>query len=427
MTKPVWRKRLLWLLVLVVALGGGYTWWSKSQAAHATREALPTDTSAASEAGVAMVTVSPVKQIEVQRTVEAVGTLYGFEEVTISAKVEGRVKKLNHDVSDRIKPGELLVELDPTDFELAVRQSEKSLLVETAKMGVEEPPASGVDVTTLPSVIQAAIKMQNAKDRLKRVEEAGDAISKEDLAEKQAEVRLAESEYRNQVLQMRAVWATVLMKQETLAMSRQQLKDTKVYAATPLSSLPLVSDKITYVVTHRPVAEGSFVRVGTELFKLAIDQTLKLRLPIPERFGGEVKMGQNVKLQVAAHQQMFEGKITRINPSIETATRTFEVEVQIPNPQGLLKPGGFAKAFIETKVDPQATTVPLSALVTFAGITKVFLNENGVAKSIPVTLGTQTSEWVEIASPKLPATAQVITSGQNNLADGSKVSVRQKK
>ncbi len=427
MMKNTWRKRLLWLLVLIGVLGGSYTWWSKNQAAHAARESLPVDSSATVEAGVVMVTAAPVMLREVQRTVEAVGTLYGFEEVTISAKVEGRVKKLHHDVSDRVKPGELLIELDPTDHELAVRQSEKSLHVETARMGVQEPPSSGVDVTQLPPVIQATIKLQTAKQRLERVQAAGDAISKEDLADKQAEVRLAESEYRNQILQMRTIWATVLMKQEALAMSQQQLKDTKVFAATPLSSLPLVSDNLTYVITHRPVAEGSFVRVGTELCKLAIDQTLKLRLPIPERYGSEVKLGQKTLLQVAAHPQMFEGKITRINPSVESATRTFEVEVQVPNSQGLLKPGGFAKAFIQTKKDPQATVVPLSALVTFAGINKVFLIDQGQAKAVPVTLGVQSNEWVEITSPRLPEKAQVITSGQTALAEGSKVIVREKK
>lgn len=420
------RKRILWLLFLIVAIGGSYFWWSRNQAAHAAKETLPAESTVKRDAAVVTVTAAPVEHKEVQRTVEAVGTLYGFEEVTIAAKVEGRVKKLHHDVSDRVKPGELLIEIDPTDYELAVRQSEKSLYVETAKMGVLEPPASGIDVTQLPAVIQANVKLENAKLRVERAVAAGGAVTREDLMDKQAELRIAEAEHQNQILQMKAVWATVLMKKEALAMSRQQLKDTQIYAATPLSSVPLVSDSITYVVTHRPVAEGSFVRVGTDLCKLAIDQTLKLRLPVPERFGSEVKLGQKTVLYTAAYPLPFEGKVTRINPSIEPTTRTFEVEVQVPNPQGKLRPGGFAKAYIQTRKDASAAVVPISALVNFAGINKLYAIEDGKVKAITVTLGVQTADWVEILTPSLPKNAQVVTSGQSALADGSKVTVREK-
>ncbi len=419
-------RRILSVLVLLVVAGGGYVWWSNSRAAHAAREPLPSEPVAKRDASIVTVTIAPVKTREVQRTVEAVGTLYGFEEVTISAKVEGRVKKLNHDVSDRVKPGELLIEIDPTDYELSVNQSEKSLQVETAKMGVLDPPASGIDVTQLPAVKQAAIKMENAKARLERAQAAGAAVTKEDLMDRQTEVRVTEAEYQNQILQVKAIWATVLMKKEALAMSRQQLKDTQIFAATPLSSIPLVSDSISYVITHRPVAEGTFVRVGTELCRLAIDQTLKLRLPVPERYGNDVKLGQRTMLYTASHSQPFEGKVTRINPAIEPATRTFEVEVQVPNSQRKLHPGGFAKAYIETSKDPNAQVVPISALVTFAGITKIYIVEDGKAKAITVTLGVQTADWVEILTPQLPVNAQVITSGQSALADGSPVAIREK-
>ena len=89
-----------------------------------------------------------------------------------------------------------------------------------------------------------------------------------------------------------------------------------------------------------------------------------------------------------------------------------------------MKPGSFAKAAILTRVDPEATTVPLSAVIQFAGITKIFLDENGRAKEVPVILGTQTTDWVEITRPQLPPGAQVITSGQSVIADGTEVNVR---
>src|SRR5207302_29214 len=155
--------------------------------------------------------------------------------------------------------------------------------------------------------------------------------------------------------------------------------------------------------------------------KLVINDTLKLRLPVPERYSGDVRVGQKARLSTAACPDCVVGTVTRINPAVDPTTRTLEVEVQVPNPKGELKPGGFAKAAILTRVDAEAATVPLSALVTFAGINKVYVVENGRAKEVQVTPGVQTTEWIEIARSALPRGAQVITSGQTAVAAGSPV------
>src|SRR5262245_6590476 len=89
-----------------------------------TREQLPA-TSAATpvESKAVKVTVEPVTFRSVQRIVGVVGTLHGYEEISLGAKVEGRVHKIAHDVADRVKPGEVLLEIDPTDYQLAMRQA----------------------------------------------------------------------------------------------------------------------------------------------------------------------------------------------------------------------------------------------------------------------------------------------------------------
>jgi multidrug efflux pump subunit AcrA (membrane-fusion protein) len=100
------------------------------------------------------------------------------------------------------------------------------------------------------------------------------------------------------------------------------------------------------------------------------------------------------------------------------------VEIQVPNLDERLKPGSFAKAAIMTHLDSQAVTVPLSALTQFAGVTKIFLAENRRAHALPVTLGAQTTDWVEIESPVLPPNAQVITSGQTVIANDTPIAIR---
>ena len=121
------------------------------------------------------------------------------------------------------------------------------------------------------------------------------------------------------------------------------------------------------------------------------------------------------------HRLLHEGG----EPAIDRSTRTFIVEVEVPNATGLLKPGGFAKARILISQDENATTIHLAGLYSFAGIHKVFLVRNGTAQEIKVTLGEQSNDWVEIASPTLPSDSVVITSGQRLLSDGIPISVRE--
>jgi multidrug efflux pump subunit AcrA (membrane-fusion protein) len=115
------------------------------------------------------------------------------------------------------------------------------------------------------------------------------------------------------------------------------------------------------------------------------------------------------------------GRVAKISPSIERTTRTFIVEVEVPNEDGKCKPGSFAKASIQVGISEKAATVPLSALYSLAGINKIFLVQGDHVREIQVTLGEQTSEWVEIASPSIPSDSRVVTSGQRMLSDGAPV------
>jgi RND family efflux transporter MFP subunit len=391
------------------------------------REALPTETIAEQvPAGAVAVTLQSVALRPVQRTIETVGTLHPFEQVIECAKVEGRVRRIVHDVGDRVIPGDLLLEIDPTDFELSVRQAQRALEVEQAKLGLAEVPTGEFDVSQLPVVVEADVKASRAKERLDRVRALVErsAMSKDELGNATSDARSLEAERQNQILMAKSGLAMVQMKQEALAIVTQQLRDSRIIAPRPSTNDPKVVGDMTYAITSRSAAEGSFVRIGTEVFKLVIDRILKLKVPVPDRYVAEVKEGQKVTVKTAAYDKSFEGTVTRINPSVDLTTRTFEVEIQVPNPDGVLKSGSFAKAAIITRMDPETQTVPLDAVVRFAGITKIFLQDGDHARELQVTPGATTSDWIEITSPKLPAGAQVVTSGQSLLSDGLPIFVR---
>ena len=421
----VWGRLLL--SGVLIGLGFGTGWLvASSRRTHQEKESLPTEVVDESHRSKAVtVTVEPVMHRPVQRTVEALGTLHGYEEVPMTARVEGRVRKVYHDVSDRVEPGELLLEIDPTDYELAAQQAEKGLQVELAKLGLKDPPDARLDLSRVPVVMKAKSLMDHAKSRLDRVTRL--ALTKNASAEESENVandyRTAQAEFDNQMIQAESGLATIQMKQVDLLVVREKLANTKIVVPSPTMTVPGL-DRITYVVAQRAVAEGTVVRPGSDLFRVVISQSLKLRVPVPERFAAEIQQGQQVQVFTAAALKPCSGSVTRIYPTVDATTRTFQVEIQVPNPNGELKPGSFAKASIYTNLDAQATTVPLSALVQFAGITKIFLMKEGRAKEVPVTLGTQTTEWVEITKPQLPREALVITSGHTTIANDTAITIR---
>lgn len=391
------------------------------------REQMPAEAKvAAPKSNDIKVTAEPLALRSVQRMVGVVGTLHGCEEISLAAKVEGRVKKVAHDMSDRVQPGEILLEIDPTDYQIKLRQAQRALQVELAKLGLTELPGPNVDVSNIPTVVQARVKRENAEKRMERAKNlvARKAAAEEELTEKTSEFRVAQAEFDNQVLVAKTGIATIQVKLEDQAVAKQQLLDTLIRVPQPSQTVPGAAEAVRYAISNRAVSEGSYVMPGNEVFKVVIENPLKFRGRVPERKIGEVSVGQKAAVYTSAYTKPFPGEVTRISPAIDMQTRTFAVEILVANDHAELKPGGFAKTAILTHVDEQTPTVPLEAPVHLAGVTKIFLVERGKAKEVQVTLGVQGNDWVEIASPKLPADALVVTSGQTAIADGTSVAVR---
>jgi RND family efflux transporter MFP subunit len=198
--------------------------------------------------------------------------------------------------------------------------------------------------------------------------------------------------------------------------------------------LPEEARHVEYVVAQRMVSEGEMVRAfpSVAAFRLVLDRPLKLVAPVPERHLGEVKVGQPVGFVVEAFpKEVFEGTVVRVSPTVDEVNRTFAVEIHVPNAARRLKAGSFAKAAVRTRQDSQALTVPEEALVTFAGVTKVFVVEDGKARAVPVKTGERletqsggrSAGWVEIVGDLRPG-SQVVTSGFSQLAEGTPVRIR---
>ena len=219
-TRRQWATRAL--LVVTALVGGGWVLSSSGFLGHK-RETLPADDpSDQHAAGEIAVTVASLQMRPIQRTVSCVGTLHAFEQVTLSSKVEGRVLKIRHDVGDRVRPGDLLLQIDPTDLKLSERQAQSALDVEMAKLGLTPATIASFDIAQTPSVIEASIKMDRMRERMNRVRtlvERG-AMSRDELSNLTSDFQSLQAEHDNQVLLAKSGLATIQMKQESLAIAR---------------------------------------------------------------------------------------------------------------------------------------------------------------------------------------------------------------
>lgn len=378
---------------------------------------------------VVTVRVAPASRRTVERTVEVVGDLRGWETVTLGTRKEGRVRKVFHDMGDRVKPGEPIVEMDTEDADLAIRQADRRLQVELAKLGLKELPKGEYDVTSVPSVVQAKVALEKSKRNLDRERSLiqRNAGTMQDFQNAESDERSAEAALANAVLTAQSTLANAQALRVTLDLTKRDRTEMNIFAPVPSRRPEGITEDLTYAVSKRSVSEGQILKAGDTIAELVLDQPLRIWVSVPERYSAEVKLSQPVCLSVSSHPgKSFEGKVWRINPTVDPISRTFRVEALIPNKSGLLRPGGFAKASIRTNQNAEATVVPVEAVVKYAGVTKLFVIEGDKSRAISVEEGLGGNGWVEVIG-EVPPNARVVVEGQTQLADGTSVVVREDK
>jgi len=260
------------------------------------------------------VTVAPLERRTVERTIDVVGTLRGWEQVTIGSKRTGRVSKVLHDMGDHVRPGEPLVELEAVDAKLAYDQAQSKYLGELVKLGITEQQAQrfieqyGISeelirgkqaeeaIDRVPAVIQVLVSKEKALHNLNRQR----ALSKkgastvQELEDYENEYRSASAAYENARATARNVIASAVANRVARNQAMQTLADMIIRVPKPELTPPGSSqaDAVVYAVTKRSVSEGQMVREGEAVGELIIENPLRLWTSAPERYAERVRVGQ---------------------------------------------------------------------------------------------------------------------------------------
>jgi multidrug efflux pump subunit AcrA (membrane-fusion protein) len=398
----------------------------------------PASPTGQAEARPTAVTVAPVKAVEVRRTVHVVGTLFAHDDVMLAPKVDGRVLRWFKNEGDVAYPGEVLMELDPTDYQLAAEQARLALSAELRKLKLDALPESDAafaeHVPTIDTVAQARANFELAEKEAARIEEEvrRGVGAQQNLDTARTKVKVAKTTLDLAATEARVTLAHARRMKSALDDAEERLRETKLTAPVPdgeavwSAVVGPAANPVRYSVAAKMVSQGAQIspmRVNNA-YRLVMDHVLKLRVPVPEKYKPAVRTGQVVEVRVEAYPKVvFPGRVVRVFPTIDPANRTFVTEIEVPNYDRRLSSGGFAQAAILTRTDRAVLTVPPEAVVAFAGVTKVYVAEGDVARAVDVEVKTREKDWVEVEGALAPD-AKVITSGQSQLIDGSPIRVR---
>jgi len=321
------------------------------------------------------VLVHPAEKRSLRPFIEAIGTLDANQEVTISAEVDGIIRDVKADEGSIVPKGGLLALIDDTDLVLEQKRAQAA-------------------------VKQCEATLANTQLEYNRKE----ALVKEELVPKQ--------QFEDVSTRLALADAELDRARAALSLAVTKLAKTKTYA--PLAC----------VVKEKKVSVGDYVKVGTPLFVVIQPNPIKLHFAVPERDVGYLRANQDVTFRMDAFPgKEFKGTVNIIFPNLEEKTRTLKVEALVPNAEGVLKPGLFAKVVLYTGASRDTIVVPITSLLYEADKVRVFVVNGAEAHEKPVKLGNKYGELAEVTEG-LTEGEQVVVAGQQNLADGAKVRIQ---
>jgi len=239
--------------------------------------------------------------------------------------------------------------------------------------------------------------------------EHGD-ISKQQFDVAQRAFEQAEARYQSALENVRNLDAIIEEKRAALALVKKQLTDATIISP------------INGVVKEKLASRGEYLQPGKPIATIVQINPLRLKIDVPEAFAAIVVIGQKVTLTVEAFAgREFRGAIRRINPSVDEKNRSLIALAEVANDNGLLKPGMFARGQIVSNSMGVALMVPENAVVSLAGVNKLFVTDGQRATERQVKLGARDGGMVEVVEG-VKVGERVITSNVDKLHDGSSVS-----
>jgi len=384
------RKWVIRAIGLVVVLGLSGFAGLRIQQAYKKSSAAKTPPQGGPGAGVRVVSVGlgQAQMGAVREEILLTGALKPKEQVDVNPKASGRIEQVYVYVGDQVDAGDPIAELEDSELSQQVKRAEAAQAVTRAALD------------------QRRAELANSKAELARAEE----LLKQGLIPKQ-EYEARQTGYRVVQAQVRLAQAQVDQAQAEVTEFEIRLEQTQVYA-------PMAGH-----VAKRYLDAGALVYPSTPIVNLVNLSTMVTMANVPEREVAKLRVGNKAQVQVDAFMdRKFEGRIARIAPVLDAATRSALVEVEIPNDDAGLKAEMFARVTLDLESTRQSVLIPREALVyrgTQPGV-YVLLSKRPIFRSIET--GLMQGEAVEVLANLESGTA-IVTQGASMLTEGDQIRI----
>jgi RND family efflux transporter MFP subunit len=366
---------ILFLIVIVLVVLGAFTLFQR----RAQYQALAKETETLAIPTVAVMHAS-VESAEEDLVLP--GAMQAYVESPIYARTNGYLKKWYHDIGSRVRQGDLLADIDTPEVDQQLSQSRADLNTAQANANLSKITAARY---------QELIKTDGVSKQ-----EVDNAVG--DLEAKVANVKSSEANVRR----------------------LEELESFKhIYA--PFNG----------VITRRNVDTGTLINAGNggssqQLFFLSQTDPIRVYVSVPEAYAPSIKAGLGAYLELTQYPgQKFEGRVVRTAESIEASTRTLLTEVDVPNHNGALLPGGYSQAHLQVKVTGARLAVPVNALLFRSeGLRAVVVDANHKTHLKPLTIGRDYGTTLEVLQGLDPSD-WIVLNPADSLEEGQEVRVKE--
>lgn len=388
-----------------------------------------------------MVNVVRAATLDVSASVQATGSYAAQESSKVAPDTSGILITTPVDVGSLVQQGQVIARLDDRDAKLrldqvlaAQQQAEAAVRQAQSRIGLAQNQQ--FDPVSVPEVLAARAASESAAAEAKLAEadakryesliNSGDVSrSAYERARTAAETAQAQANAARQ--QYEATLNTARQNYQGVATQEASLQGIRAQVALARKALADVEIRAPFAgyVSTRPVAVGEYVDTKTTIATVLRITPVKLQLQIPQIYAASIKLGLPVEAAVSGFQdRLFSGRVTAINPAVETASRTFIAEAEFANTDRALKPGMFATARIVLPGNTKGIFVPRDAVLTdpTTNSSQVFMIVEGKARVAVVQTGEQTGDMIRILSG-ITGDAVLARDHLQDLYDGQDVTV----
>ena len=341
-------------LILVIVLGTGI-FLNVSCASKSSQKESDSD-------DIYNVQVAKLEKQILDNTLEFTANIEAWEKVNLAPASPGRIIKIYAEVGNHIKKGQLLVNMDPTQYNQARLQLTQLQ----------------IDYNRMDSLVKVGAISRQQYDQIKT----------------QYDIARNNTEFLEQNVNLKAPFSGVI--------TGKYFENGELFSGAPNTK------------------EGKAAILTLEKMNV-----LKAYVDIPESYYNNIKLNLPVEIKVdALGDQKFNGKVSQIYPTVDPSSRTFRVEIKIDNPREIIKPGMFARLSINL-VRIEALAAPSIAVLKLQGTNKYYIYkvENNIAKQVFIERGRILENYTEIANGNIKEGDYIVVVGQDKLFDGAKLNI----